>query len=64
MKMLIVALATAAALAGCGKSGNTQAHVSDGYGEGEVKLVMLQDGTRCAVLIGYSKGGIHCDWKH
>jgi len=63
MKMLIVVLAISAALAGCSK-GDTQASVSDGWGEADVKLVTLKDGTRCATLIGAYKGGIHCDWKH
>ena len=62
MKMLIAALAIAS-MAGCSK-GDTQASVSDGWGEADVKLVTLKDGTRCAALIGAYKGGIHCDWKH
>lgn len=24
----------------------------------------LEDGTRCAVLIGYNKGSIDCDWGY
>lgn len=28
-----------------------------------VELVTLQDGTRCAVLIGANKGAIDCNWK-
>lgn len=27
-----------------------------------VRMVTLEDGTKCAVLIGYRKGGIDCDW--
>lgn len=30
---------------------------------GVVQLATLEDGTRCAVLIGSNKGGIDCDWK-
>ena len=67
MKMLIAALAIAS-MAGCsndgGSKGDTQASVSDGWGEADVKLVTLKDGTRCAALIGAYNGGIHCDWKH
>lgn len=35
-------------------------------GEGSVKIVQVPDGAssvKCAVLIGYSKGGISCDWS-
>jgi hypothetical protein len=35
-------------------SDGTSAHVS---------LVRLEDGTRCAVVVGMYKGGISCDWK-
>ena len=35
-------------------SDGTSAHVS---------LVKLEDGTRCAVVVGMYKGGISCDWK-
>lgn len=31
--------------------------------DGTIKEVYLEDGTRCAVLIGDRKGGISCDWK-
>ena len=37
--------------------------VSGADGRGEVKLVVLDDGTKCAVLIGYAKGAITCNWK-
>jgi hypothetical protein len=30
---------------------------------GSVQLVELSDGTKCAVLIGSSKGGIDCEWN-
>lgn len=29
-----------------------------------VKMVELEDGTRCALYEGFRKGGISCDWKH
>lgn len=32
-------------------------------GEAEVKVVTLDDGTKCAILVGYSKGAISCNWK-
>lgn len=28
-----------------------------------VRTVMLEDGTRCAVLLGPNRGAIDCDWK-
>lgn len=28
---------------------------------GEVQLIRFEDGTRCAVFVGNSKGGIDCD---
>ena len=38
--------------------------VGDAYnGIGTVQTIQLEDGTRCAVLIGYRKGAISCDWK-
>lgn len=49
--------------AACGKQGDTQATISDGADKGDVVLVTLKDGTRCAVLIGLKKGAISCDWK-
>lgn len=30
---------------------------------GDVVEVKLEDGTRCAVMLGHNKGGISCDWK-
>lgn len=37
--------------------------VSDSFGSGDVQLVTLSDGTKCAVLIGMYKGAISCNWK-
>ncbi len=48
-------------LAGCGNSPGQD--VTDGMGSGRVTMVRLDDGTRCAVLVGYSKGAIDCDWQ-
>lgn len=42
---------------------NTQQQVSDGNGSAGVTMVYLQDGTKCAVLVGYSKGAISCDFR-
>lgn len=49
-------------ISGCSPSlGATD--VSGSLGGAEVKIVTLDDGTKCAVLIGYQKGAISCDWK-
>ena len=62
MKKLITILAVTIIVAGCSK-GFTESEVSDGWGAAEIKLVTLSDGTKCATLIGYNKGSIHCNWK-
>ena len=36
--------------------------VSNGEGSGSITEYKLSDGTRCAVLIGYKKGALDCDW--
>lgn len=61
-KLYLITLISFFAVA-CAKQGDIQAIVSDGNGSGDVALVHLKDGTRCAVLIGAYKGSIHCDWK-
>jgi phosphopantothenate synthetase len=60
MKRLIL-IATIAAMTGCTSPGATD--VSGSAGNGEVKVIALEDGTRCAVLIGSGKGAISCDWS-
>ncbi len=37
--------------------------VSGAFGQAEVTLIHLEDGTRCAVLVGTNKGALSCDWK-
>ena len=44
-----------------GSDGSTL--ISNREGAGSITEVRLEDGTRCAVLIGYNKGGISCDWQ-
>lgn len=52
------------ALAGCGRTPDPSVkRVSDGLGGADVKLVALEDGTKCAVLIGDRKGALSCDWE-
>lgn len=58
-------LLTFVLLAGCGSSefktnGST---VMGAGGSANVQEVVLSDGTRCAVLVGYQKGAISCDWN-
>lgn len=35
---------------------------TSGY-SADIVEVKLQDGTRCAALLGYNKGGLSCDWQ-
>lgn len=51
------------ALAGCGSNDPNAKRVSDSGGAADVKLIELEDGTKCAVLIGYQKGALSCDWE-
>jgi hypothetical protein len=58
-------------VAGCYSNGPSKAKVENNGsvsiesmgGSGTVDLVTMRDGTKCAVLIGYYKGAIHCDWR-
>jgi hypothetical protein len=63
MKLLFIFLAfslSACSPIGAAKHGQ---EIGDGNGQATVALTYLEDGTRCAVLIGYSKGAISCDWQ-
>jgi hypothetical protein len=66
MKKLIVLVALV--LAGCGAPPNPK-HYGNGIavgGEGgsaSIQEITLTDGTRCAILVGYEKGAISCDWN-
>lgn len=63
MRKLTVVL-FAMLLTACGAEYEKESgHIAGGGGGGNVQLVTLKDGTRCAVLIGYYKGGITCDWR-
>ena len=53
-------------LMGCAGEAKVDKHngtVSNGEAEAAITEYNLSDGTRCAVLIGYSKGAIDCDWN-
>ena len=45
------------------QTANGSVVVSNASGEATVSLVTLEDKTRCAVLVGFRKGGIDCHWK-
>lgn len=76
LKKILVGLAIAAAstvaLTGCSSEVSTKTlttgiEIGNSYGEGAVTIVEIPDGDRkvkCAVLVGYSKGGISCDWAN
>jgi hypothetical protein len=57
-----IALVLAFLVAGCSETSPGAIDVSGSGGFAEVKIVTMQDGTKCAVLSGYKKGGIDCDW--
>jgi hypothetical protein len=63
MKRIILIMAVL--VAGCTGpvSQTSDGVVSNGSSNGSVSIVNLKDGTKCAVLIGYYKGAISCDWK-
>ncbi len=55
--MKIIWLLLALTISGCGNFNVS----SNGY-EANIKIYTLEDGTKCAYLIGFSKGGISCNW--
>ncbi len=60
MKM-IIAVTIVAFLVGCKAESlpPTQSRVQGG----DIEMVTLKDGTRCAVFKGYKAGGLSCDWS-
>lgn len=50
-------------LAGCRSSDPSATRVTDSGAAPEVKLIVLDDGTKCAVLLGYREGELTCDWE-
>lgn len=54
--MKYIVIMTALFLAGCG-------NVSGVGGSADVIEYYLDDGTRCAILVGAYKGSIDCNWK-
>ena len=70
MRKLMFLFGILALLAGCGSgvkdtqadTGHHGTRVSNGYGTGTIYLVVLEDGTKCAALIGEYKGAISCNW--
>jgi len=64
--MMLVALAPLF-LIGCeqGTKGAHRRQVDGGFmkGSAEVNMITLEDGTKCAVLIGHRRGALDCNWK-
>lgn len=65
LKILIISLF----LAGCSQElfpvkTSTGIKLSGSEGEALVQEITLNDGTKCATLIGYTKGAITCNWKN
>ena len=58
--MLLVVLAPLS-LIGCVDTSD----IDGGFlkGSADVQLITLEDGTRCAVLIGHRRGALDCNWK-
>jgi hypothetical protein len=52
-------------LTGCGVGAPPPTEVGGGFmkGSADVSIITLQDGTRCAVLIGNRRGALDCNWK-
>lgn len=44
------------------KGENTVNVATNGY-DAAVRIIRTTDGTRCAVMVGYGRGGITCDWE-
>ena len=63
---LVVLIAALLIIAGCAeqdrKHTETLSTNTAGYG-GTIKLVKLDNGTRCAILINGYAGGLSCDWR-
>ena len=49
-------------LNGCGDYAAKKDEINVGVND-VVYEIYLKDGTRCAVLQGYRKGGLSCDWR-
>ena len=66
MRLLLAVLVCVALLAGCERAANPKSDgwmiVQDGQGSAGVREITLPSGLRCAVLIGYSKGALDCDF--
>ena len=68
MKTLFIALVVSIGLVGCidnDEQSNLGQKISNGEGTtANVLVIKLEDCTPCAVLIGYYRGAIDCDWKN
>ena len=59
LKLLSVCLLSFTAIA-CGPIPPPSANNVQG---GNIVMVTLEDGTRCAVFDGFKAGGLSCDWR-
>lgn len=57
---LLVSSALIGLLVGCTSEGATD--ISGSGGGAELKIVYLNDGTKCVTIIGYGKAAIDCDF--
>jgi hypothetical protein len=58
---LLLAVLFVGLLIGCTFQESTDIRESEA--DFKLKQITLDDGTPCAVLVGYRKGGISCGWK-
>lgn len=61
IKRVLCGILVVLSVAACDRT--TTQTVSNGGGAAGIQLVTLEDGTRCAAMVGYQKGGISCNWK-
>lgn len=62
----ILLVLVAMSLTSCGldqKQVSNGVEVSAGGSSGGIQEIKLSDGTRCAVLVGYNKAALTCNWK-
>ena len=64
-KVIATIVLVSLSLTGCGVGAPPATEVGGGFmkGSADVSIITLQDGTRCAVLIGDRRGALDCNWK-
>ena len=61
MTQFTMGLALLCCLCSCTTQGAK--NIGGSGGSAEPKEIMLSDGTKCAVIVGYGKAAISCGWK-